>query len=172
MGFLPKSRTARRRLTVVAVAGGVLAVAAGLAVLGLGDAVSMFYTPSQAVAAKPPVGRTIQLGGFVKPGTVVKSPDGHVAFVVTDCGHAQAVVSYKVDLPDLFSEGQGVVTKGAFVSGGGFKATEVLAKHDERYMPRDLTNELKKSGARVVAVCRFNSVGRQSARQVAGEAIP
>jgi cytochrome c-type biogenesis protein CcmE len=147
MGLMPKSRTARRRLIVVSVAASVLVVAGVLVFLGLGDAVSMFYTPTQAAQAKPPAGRTIQLGGFVLPGSVVKSPDGKVVFVVTDCGHAQASVFYKGDLPDLFREGQGVVTKGAFTPTGGFAATEVLAKHDERYMPRDLTNQLKKSGA-------------------------
>jgi cytochrome c-type biogenesis protein CcmE len=150
MGFMPKSRTARRRLLVVSVAAGVLLVAGALAVIGVGNGVSMFYTPTQAAQAnqaKPLAGRNIQLGGFVKPGSVVKSPDGNVAFVVTDCTHTQVTVSYKGDLPDLFREGQGVVTKGAFIPAGGFTATEVLAKHDERYMPRDLTNQLKKSGA-------------------------
>jgi len=146
MGLMPKSRTARRRLMVISVAGGVLVLAGVLAFFGLGGAVNMFYTPSQAAEAKPAAGRTIQPGGFVKPGSVVKSPGGQVAFVVTDCSHAQATVSYKGDLPDLFREGQGVVTKGAFTQTGGFTATEVLAKHDERYMPRNLTNELKKSG--------------------------
>lgn len=146
MGLMPKSRTARRRLMVVSVAGGVLVIAGVLAFFGLGGAVNMFYTPSQAAEAKPPAGRTIQLGGFVKPGSVVKSPDGHVAFIVTDCGNAQAKVSYKGDLPDLFREGQGVVTKGAFTPAGAFTATQVLARHDERYMPRELTKELKKSG--------------------------
>ena len=146
MALLPKSRTARKRLMVVGVAGGVLAVAAGLVFLGLGDAVSFFYTPSQAAKAHPPAGRTIQLGGFVRPGSLVKSTNGQVEFVVTDCGAAEERVSYKGELPDLFREGQGVVAKGSFNALGQFTASEVLAKHDERYMPRELTKSLKASG--------------------------
>jgi len=145
MGLLPKSRTARRRLGVVAVAGGVLAVAAGLAFFALGDAVSFFYTPSQAAQAQVPAGRTIQLGGLVAPGSVAKHPDGSVEFVVTDQG-AQTKVAYHGDLPDLFREGQGVVTKGAFEEDGAFRAVQVLAKHDERYMPREVAAALKESG--------------------------
>jgi len=145
MGLLPKSKTARRRLGVVAVAGGVLAVAAGLAFFALGDAVSFFYTPSQAKEAQVPAGRTIQLGGLVEPGSVAKHPDGSVEFVVADKG-AQTKVAYHGDLPDLFREGQGVVTKGAFEPNGAFRATQVLAKHDERYMPREVAAALKESG--------------------------
>jgi cytochrome c-type biogenesis protein CcmE len=146
MALLPKSRTARRRLGVVAVAGGVLAVAAALAFFALGDAVSFFYTPSQAVAAQVPAGRTIQLGGLVEAGSVSKHPDGSVEFVIGDNGGATTRVAYQGDLPDLFREGQGVVTKGAFEADGAFRATQVLAKHDERYMPREVTEALKESG--------------------------
>jgi cytochrome c-type biogenesis protein CcmE len=146
MAFLPKSRTARKRLMIVGVAGGVLICAAVLVFLGLGNAVSFFYTPSQAAKAHPPAGRTIQLGGFVQPGSLVKSADGNVKFVVTDCTKVQELVSYKGELPDLFREGQGVVAKGSFNTEGRFTASEVLAKHDERYMPRELTKSLKASG--------------------------
>ena len=150
MAWLPKSRTARRRLYVVSTAGGVLIIAAFLAYLGLGDAVSFFYTPTQAAQKHPPVGRTIQLGGFVQPGSVRKASNGQVEFTVTDCGKTQARVAYDAnkhgELPDLFKEGQGVVTKGSFQADGGFAASQVLAKHDERYMPRELTKSLKASG--------------------------
>ena len=143
--LLPKSRKARRRLGFVAAAAVVLACAAGLAFYALGNAVSFFYTPAQAQAAAVPPGRLIELGGMVERGSVQKRADGEVDFVVAD-HRAQAPVAYRGDLPDLFREGQGVVTKGAFRPDGVFQASEVLAKHDERYMPRELTRALKASG--------------------------
>ena len=145
MSLLPKSRKARRRLMAVAVAAPILAVAAGLAFYAMGDAVSLFYSPSQAHAAHVAVGHPIELGGLVAKGSVVKKPDGDVDFVIAD--HAATdPVRYRGDLPDLFREGQGVVTKGAYRADGVFEATEVLAKHDEKYMPREVTRALKASG--------------------------
>ncbi len=145
MSLLPKSRKARRRLFVVSAAAVVLGGAAVMAFFALGDTVSFFYSPAQAQAAKVPAGRTIQLGGLVRPGSVAKHPDGTVEFAVADHAAADTVV-YRGDLPDLFREGPGVVTKGAFRQDGVFVATEVLAKHDERYMPREVTKALKASG--------------------------
>jgi cytochrome c-type biogenesis protein CcmE len=81
----------------------------------------------------------------VAKGSVVKQPDGSVTFVIADRAATSKVV-YRGDLPDLFREGQGVVTKGAFRADGDFEASEVLAKHDERYMPREVTRALKASG--------------------------
>ena len=145
MSLLPKSRKARRRLMAVAVAAPILAGAAALALYAMGDGVSFFYSPSQAAAAHVPSGRPIELGGLVAKGSVVKRPDGGVEFIVADHA-AQDRVVYRGDLPDLFREGQGVVTRGAFRPDGTFAATEVLAKHDERYMPRELVRALKASG--------------------------
>jgi cytochrome c-type biogenesis protein CcmE len=145
MSILPKSRKARRRLAVVALAAPVLALAVGLTLYAMRDTVSMFYSPSQAHAAHVPAGRAFQLGGLVAKGSVVKALDGSVDFVVMDHA-AQDRVAYRGDLPDLFREGQGVVTKGAYRSDGVFEASEVLAKHDERYMPREVTRALKASG--------------------------
>jgi len=145
MAWLPKSKRARRRLTIVAAAAVVLTGAAALAFFALDDAVSFFYSPSQAIAAKVPAGRVIQLGGMVSKGSVAKHPDGSVEFVVADQAASSAVV-YKGDLPDLFREGQGVVTKGAYNAAGVFEASQVLAKHDEKYMPKELTKALKASG--------------------------
>ncbi|MBV9510730.1 MAG: cytochrome c maturation protein CcmE [Caulobacteraceae bacterium] len=145
MSLLPRSRKARRRLAFVGVAAAILGVSAGLAIYALGDAVSFFYSPVQARAAHVPPGRVIELGGLVAPGSVQKRPDGAVQFVVADHA-AQDLVVYRGDLPDLFREGQGVVTKGAFSSDGQFEASEVLAKHDERYMPREVVKALKASG--------------------------
>jgi cytochrome c-type biogenesis protein CcmE len=145
MNILPKSRKARRRLAVVALAAPILAGAAGLTLYAMGNTVSLFYSPSQAHAARVPAGQPIQLGGLVANGSVVKLPDGTVDFVVRDHAAEDKVV-YRGDLPDLFREGQGVVTKGAYRPDGVFQASEVLAKHDERYMPREVTRALKASG--------------------------
>jgi cytochrome c-type biogenesis protein CcmE len=145
MAFLPKSRTARRRLTVVAAVAPVLALAAGLALFGLRHSISYFYTPAQAQAAKVTPGQAIQLGGLVAKGSVAKTNDGAVRFVVSD-RTASAPVLFHGDLPDLFREGQGVVAIGAFDKTGVFVATNILAKHDERYMPRELARALKARG--------------------------
>ncbi|WP_374571645.1 cytochrome c maturation protein CcmE [Phenylobacterium sp.] len=144
-GFLPKSPKARRRLLLIAAIAPVLALAAGLTLWGLSDSISFFYTPSQAAAAKPPPGRSIQLGGLVQPGSVSKHPDGEVEFVVADHSAADKVV-YQGDLPDLFREGQGIVATGSYRADGVFVARQVLAKHDERYMPRELEKALKDQG--------------------------
>jgi cytochrome c-type biogenesis protein CcmE len=145
MNLLPKSRKARRRLAVVGFAAPVLAAAAALTLYAMGDTVSLFYSPAQAHAAHVPAGRTFDLGGLVAPGTVVKRADGSVEFAVADRAARDKVV-YRGDLPDLFREGQGVVTKGAYRADGTFVASEVLAKHDEKYMPREVTRALKASG--------------------------
>ena len=145
MAWLPRSRTARRRLLVVSVAAPILALAAGLALFGLRGSISYFYTPAQALAARIGPGKAIQLGGLVAMGSVVRSPDGAIRFVVTDNKASDRVV-FSGDLPDLFREGQGVVAMGAFNDRGVFEATTILAKHDERYMPRELTRALKAEG--------------------------
>ncbi len=145
MSWLPKSRKARRRLMVVAVAAPILALAAGLSLYAMGDAAVFFYSPKMAEAKHVPAGRTVRLGGLVEPGSVRKLPDGAVNFAVTDNVATDRVV-FKGDLPDLFREGQGVVTEGAFGPDGVFVAREVLAKHDERYMPKEVADALKRSG--------------------------
>ena len=145
MSWLPKSPKARRRLMLISVIAPVLALAAGLTLFGLRSSISFFYTPSQAAKANPPAGRTVQLGGLVKVGSVRKATDGHVDFVVAD-RTAQDHVTYQGDLPDLFREGQGIVATGAFRKDGVFEATQVLAKHDEKYMPPELAKALKEQG--------------------------
>jgi cytochrome c-type biogenesis protein CcmE len=145
MSFLPKSRTARRRLMIFSVTAPVLALAVGVGLYAMRDSISFFYTPSQAAAAHVPAGRAIQLGGLVKPGSVVKKPDGELDFVVAD-KRASAPVTFRGELPDLFREGQGVVAIGAYDDSGVFVAHQILAKHDEKYMPPELANALKKQG--------------------------
>jgi cytochrome c-type biogenesis protein CcmE len=145
MSFWPKSRKARRRLTILLAVAPVLALAVGLALYGLRDSISFFYTPSQAIEAKVPAGRAVQLGGLVLAGSVVKKPDGEVDFTIADKRAASKVV-YRGDLPDLFREGQGVVAQGSYNAAGVFEAKQVLAKHDEKYMPREVAKALKEQG--------------------------
>ena len=145
MSLLPKSPKARRRLMLIGAIAPVLALAVGLTLWGLRGSISFFYTPSQAAAAKPPAGRSVQLGGLVAKGTVVKRANGQVEFLVAD-QHASDKVVFQGDLPDLFREGQGVVAVGAFRPDGVFEAKTILAKHDERYMPREVAEQLKKQG--------------------------
>jgi cytochrome c-type biogenesis protein CcmE len=145
MTFLPRSRTARRRLMVVAGAAPILALAVGLTLYGLRNSISYFYTPAQAEAAHVEPGRSIQLGGLVVRGSVARKSDGEVDFVVAD-RVARSPVVYHGALPDLFREGQGIVAMGAYGPSGIFEATEVLAKHDEKYMPRQLSQALKAQG--------------------------
>lgn len=130
---------------VVSAAVPILALAAGLSLYAMGDAAVFFYSPKMAAQKHVPAGRTVRLGGLVTTGSVGKLADGTVVFNVTDNVATDKVV-FKGDLPDLFREGQGVVTEGAFNKDGVFVAREVLAKHDERYMPKEVADALKKSG--------------------------
>ena len=145
MSFWPKSRTARRRLTIVLAIAPVLILAVGLTLWGLRGSISLFYTPAQAREAGVAAGRAVQLGGLVEVGSVRKFPDGRVEFSVTD-NRASAKISYQGDLPDLFREGQGIVATGAFRADGVFEARQVLAKHDETYMPKQVADSLKAQG--------------------------
>ncbi|MGH6955151.1 MAG: cytochrome c maturation protein CcmE [Caulobacteraceae bacterium] len=145
MSLLPKSRAARRRLMTVCVAAPVLILAVGVALYAARGSISFFYTPSQALAARVPAGRAIQLGGLVEMGSVTRKADGEVDFMVADKRGASPV-TFKGVLPDLFREGQGVVAMGAYDAKGVFVADRILAKHDARYMPPELAAALKKEG--------------------------
>lgn len=135
----------QRRLSLIGLAGIVLAVAAGLVLYALSDRIVFFNSPSEIRASAPGPGQRIRLGGLVVEGSVVKGADGSVRFSVTD-GGASVPVSYRGILPDLFREGQGVVTEGVLESDGAFSADTVLAKHDENYMPKEVADALKKQG--------------------------
>ena len=145
MSWLPKSPKARRRLWIVAAAAPVLALAVGLSLWAMKDNVTYFFSPSEVTEEAAPVGRVIRLGGLVEMGSVHKGSDGTVVFVITDTA-GTAKVSYHGDLPDLFREGQGIVAQGAFQPDRTFKASQVLAKHDETYMPREVADRLKAKG--------------------------
>ena len=104
-----------------------------------------FYSPSDVAAGMAPAEREFRLGGLVEKGSVKKSPDSlKMSFVVTDNKH-RIKVKYEGILPDLFREGQGVVTKGSLSGNNTFVATEVLAKHDENYMPPEVADALKRA---------------------------
>ena len=145
MSWLPKSPKARRRLWVVAAVAPVLALAVGLSLYAMRDSVTFFFSPSEANAETAPAGRVIRLGGLVEAGSVLRGADGEVAFAITDNAATTRVV-FQGDLPDLFREGQGVVTQGTFLPDRSFRATQVLAKHDENYMPREVADRLKSTG--------------------------
>ena len=144
MSWLPKSPKARRRLWVVAAVAPILALAVGLSLWAMQDSVTFFYSPSEATADKAPEGRNIRLGGLVEAGSVVHH-GADVSFAVTD-NMATTRVVYHGDLPDLFREGQGIVAQGAFGADRTFHASQVLAKHDENYMPREVADRLKEKG--------------------------
>jgi len=145
MSFWPKSVKARRRLSIFLIAAPALLLAVGLSLYALKGQAIYFYTPAQLIAANVPAGQTVRLGGLVKPGSVVKASDGTVAFTVEDKLKDVPVV-YKGDLPDLFREGQGVVCEGVIGADERLSATQVLAKHDEKYMPKNVSDALKKQG--------------------------
>ena len=145
MSWLPKALKPRRRLWVVAAVAPILALAVGLSLWAMQDSVTFFYSPSEATVDKAPEGRNIRLGGLVETGSVRKSGDGVVVFTVTD-NIAATQVQYHGDLPDLFREGQGIVAQGAFGADRVFHASQVLAKHDENYMPREVADRIKAKG--------------------------
>jgi cytochrome c-type biogenesis protein CcmE len=135
----------QRRLTLIGGSLGVLALAAVLVLNALKDSIVFFNSPTDVVEKHVAPGTRIRLGGLVKEGSVQRGDNLAVRFEVTD-GNKAVSVSYQGILPDLFREGQGVVTEGTIEPGGAFKADSVLAKHDERYMPKEVVDALKKQG--------------------------
>ena len=132
----------------LAIIGGVVAsvaVAAGLVLNAFQSNLVFFYSPSQVVAKEAPTGRTFRVGGMVKEGSVQRNGT-EVQFAVTDTAQTM-VVKYVGILPDLFKEGKGVVAQGQVGADGVFVAREVLAKHDENYMPPEAAEALKRGAA-------------------------
>jgi cytochrome c-type biogenesis protein CcmE len=123
----------------------VIACAVGLALFALRGSVSLFLTPSELAARELAPGAHLRIGGLVKEGSVVKRGPGDISFVVTD-GSKTIAVGFKGVVPDLFREGQGVVAEGVLDRPGHLAADAVLAKHDERYMPREVAQKLKQEG--------------------------
>jgi cytochrome c-type biogenesis protein CcmE len=134
-----------RRLVLVTMALALLGAAAGLMAFAFRDNIVFFYGPSELAEKSPGPGTRLRIGGLVKEGSVKRSADQHVDFIVTD-GKKDVAVAYVGQTPDLFREGQGVVAEGVLMAPGQFKADSVLAKHDEKYMPREVADALKKQG--------------------------
>jgi cytochrome c-type biogenesis protein CcmE len=118
---------------------------AALIVFALRDNVLFFYSPSDLASHPVPPGRSFHIGGLVQKGSVERGTGLEIRFAVTDGANSVPVI-YRGELPDLFREGQGVVAIGARAADGVFVATQILAKHDERYMPRDVVDALKRAG--------------------------
>ena len=137
----------KQRLTVVALIGLLVASAIGLMLYALNDSIDLFYTPSEIIEGKngqkPQVGQRLRIGGMVVPGTVSRDPDSlAVSFDLVDTGPA-VTVTFTGILPDLFREGQGIVATGVLTDSRQINAQEVLAKHDEEYMPPELAEKMK-----------------------------
>jgi cytochrome c-type biogenesis protein CcmE len=126
----------------------VLGLAAGLVLYALRDTIVFFYTPSDITERHVVPGTRFRLGGMVKKGSVARGNNAQVAFVVTDTLETLRV-NYVGQLPDLFKEGQGVVAEGILQADGSFSADNVLAKHDEKYMPKDVADRLKEKGVKL-----------------------
>jgi len=136
----------QRRLGVVLLGLTMLGAAAALVLNAFEDSIVYFYSPTDLRAQDVPRGKRLRIGGLVKQGSVKRDADGvTVRFEVTDLANTVQVV-YRGLLPDLFREGQGVVAAGRYEGAAGFRADEVLAKHDETYMPPEVAEALRKSG--------------------------
>jgi cytochrome c-type biogenesis protein CcmE len=135
----------QRRIGMIAGAGLVLALAAALVLVALRDQIVFFYSPSELASKAPTAGTRVRLGGLVADGSVVRADDGSVSFAVTDTAKTTKV-DFRGVLPDLFREGQGVVAEGVLTPDGDVVADTVLAKHDERYMPKEVVDALKAQG--------------------------
>lgn len=134
----------QKRLTLIAGLGAVLALATTLILVALRDQIVFFYSPTEIAAKAVAVDTPIRIGGLVKDGTWTRTGEVN-DFVVTD-GATDLATHYVGILPDLFREGQGVVVEGALTTAGTFAATNVLAKHDENYMPKEVVDALKATG--------------------------
>ena len=127
----------KKKLVLLSSMVAAVAVAVGLVLFALSENINLFYTPTQIAEGEAPVGQRIRAGGMVVEGSIIRAPDSlDVEFAVTDFKH-EVVVKYSGILPDLFREGQGIVTQGR-MDGDRLMAVEVLAKHDENYMPPEV----------------------------------
>ena len=134
----------KRRIQVIIVAFVALAISTGLIGYAMRDGINFFKSPSQIVEDTPPPTQVLRVGGLVEEGSLKRGQGEVITFNITD-GGATIKASYAGVLPDLFKEGQGTVATGSYVN-GVFQATEILAKHDENYMPKEVVDALKEQG--------------------------
>jgi cytochrome c-type biogenesis protein CcmE len=137
----------KRRIQIIALAFVALALSTGLIGYAMRDGINFFRTPSQVTQSPPPPTETFRIGGLVVEGSLQRGQSETVTFRVTDTA-TEVPVSYTGVRPDLFDEGQGMVGTGRMVD-GVFQATEILAKHDETYMPKEVVDALKEQGVYV-----------------------
>jgi Cytochrome c-type biogenesis protein CcmE len=136
-----------RRIQVFVVAAVALALSTGMIGYAMRDGINLYRDPSKVVAEPPREGEIFRLGGLVEDGSLVRGEGTHISFSVTD-GAETIPVTFEGVLPDLFGENQGMIGTGSMV-GGIFVATEILAKHDETYMPKEVMDSLKETGVYV-----------------------
>ncbi|MDG0988510.1 MAG: cytochrome c maturation protein CcmE [Yoonia sp.] len=137
----------KRRIQVIALAFVALALSTGLIGYAMRDGINYFRSPTEVAAAPPPASELFRIGGLVEAGTILRGQGDVVSFRVTD-GGASIPVTYTGILPDLFEEDQGMVGQGRLIN-GTFEAVEILAKHDETYMPKEVIDALKEQGVYV-----------------------
>ena len=135
----------QRRLVLIGGSIGVLALAVGLVLNALNGSIVFFNSPTDIAEKNVAAGTRVRIGGLVKPGSLERGDNLRVRFEVTD-GKSDVAVRYQGIVPDLFREGQGVVAEGKLEPGKILDADTVLAKHDERYLPREVVDALKKTG--------------------------
>lgn len=145
----------QRRIQIVALAAVALIGATGLVGYAMRDGINFFRSPTQVVEDPPREGETFRIGGLVVEGSIRRGAGTEISFAVTDT-NATVPVRYTGILPDLFGEGQGMVALGR-MEGDTFVATEVLAKHDEKYMPKEVVDALKEQGVYVDPEARPDS---------------
>ncbi|KPP87856.1 MAG: cytochrome c-type biogenesis protein CcmE [Rhodobacteraceae bacterium HLUCCO07] len=134
----------KRRVQVILLAAVALVISTGLIGYAMRDGINFFMSPTQVMMEPPAETETIRIGGLVEEGSIVRGQGERVSFNVTDGGETIRV-TYAGVLPDLFAENQGMVGTGRYVK-GEFQASEILAKHDETYMPREVVDALKEQG--------------------------
>jgi cytochrome c-type biogenesis protein CcmE len=133
----------RNRLLLIALIVSGVGIAVSLALVALRENINLFYSPTQIAAGEAPRGHTFRVGGIVAEGSVRRAVEGlKMSFDVTDGAHT-VTVAYEGILPDLFREGQGIIAQGRFGADGAIVADQVLAKHDENYMPPEVADALK-----------------------------
>jgi len=156
----------QKRLTWIVAGVALVAAAVGLVLFALKNNVSLYFTPTQVYNKEAPQGRNFRIGGLVEAGSIKRDSDGlRVRFNISDTVNTMPVI-YKGILPDLFKEGKGVVAQGKLESDNVFHAEEVLAKHDENYMPPEAADALKKAETAKAAAAQ-TSLGSSAASSVA-----
>jgi len=158
-------KTRHKRIALIIGGLAILGVVVALVLNAFQSNLVFFFSPTQVVAGEAPKGKSFRVGGLVKAGTIMREPDGvTLRFVMTDIEN-DMIVAYKGILPDLFREGKGAVAQGKFGDDGVFVASEVLAKHDENYMPPEAAQALGDARARGLATQAAEQAAARTLKQ-------